>query len=114
MPRGGRRVGAGRPKGSVTRKKATATAAFLKLLRASDSHKAVRLLGERLAAEGHFEAAARTIAKIVRYETSPMPIAAREAPLSKIQLDLFDVAGPGALAPPKPEGEPDEFAGLLN
>ena len=113
MPRGGRRVGAGRPKGSPNRKPPLGpSAVFLKTLRAADSHAAVRLLGEQLAARGDFEAAARTIAKIVRYETSPMPTAAREAPLSSRQLSLFETTP--MLAEAKAEGEPDEFAGLLN
>ncbi len=113
MPRGGRRVGAGRPKGAVTRKPGKPTLTFLKQLRAADSHAAVRMLGERLAEEGQFEAAARTIAKIVRYETSPMPPSAREAPLSARQLDLFE-RRPIVAPLPKPEGDPDEFVGLLN
>ena len=112
MPRGGRRIGAGRPKGSPNRAKTKAPAAFIQKLRAADSHAAVRLLGEKLAEAGEFEAAARTIAKIVRYETSPMPTAAREAPLSSRQLSLFETTP--MLAPAKAEGEPDEFAGLLN
>ena len=112
MPRGGRRIGAGRPKGSPNRVKTKAPASFIAKLRAADSHAAVRLLGEKLAEAGEFEAAARTLAKIVRYETSPMPIAAREAPLSQRQLSLFEQTP--ILAPTKPAGEPDEFAGLLN
>jgi len=114
MPRGGRRIGAGRPKGSVNRAKPKkAPASFIQKLRAADSHAAVRMLGEKLAEAGDFEAAARTIAKIVRYEASPMPIAAREAPPSSRQLDLFE-RNPMLAAPAKPDGEPDEFAGLLN
>ena len=113
MPRGGRRVGAGRPKGAVNRKPSKPAATFLKKLRAADSHAAVRLLGEQLAAQGEFEAAARTIAKIVPYETSRMPTAAREAPHSSRQRSLFEDT-PIVAAPPKPEGDPDEFAGLLN
>ena len=84
----------------------------MKALRAADSQAAVRMLGDRLAENGDFEAAARTIAKIVRYETSPMPTAAREAPLSSRQLSLFETTP--MLAAAKAEGEPDEFAGLLN
>jgi len=112
MPRGGRRVGAGRPKGSTTRVKRPPARAFLEKLQAADSHKAVRMLGEQLAAAGEYEAAARTIAKIVRYEASPMPTAAREAPLTSRQLELFDRAP--QLAAPKDDNNPDEFAGLLN
>ena len=114
MPRGGRRIGAGRPKGSANRTKPEPSAAWLKKLKAADSHAATRMLADRLAELGEIEAAARTLAKIVRYETSPMPTAAREAPLSALQLELFERAGPPRAAPSKPEGAPDEFVGLLN
>ena len=112
MPRGGFRANAGRPKGSTTRKPAKPGKAFLALLRKSDAHKAVRLLGDKLAEEGQFEAAARTIAKIVRYETSPMGVSRREAPLSQVQQTMFDFFAPEVAA--KDPDAPDDFAGLIN
>jgi len=110
MPRGGIRANAGRPKGSATKKPARPSAAWIAKLKAADSHAAVRLLGEKLAEDGQLEAAARTIAKIVRYETSP-PALRGEAPLSARQRAMADAEAP----PSKAEAEPpDEFDGLLN
>lgn len=112
MPRGGRRANAGRPKGSRSKKPLKPNRAFIARLKAADSHAAVRLLGDKLAEQGDLEAAARTIAKIVRYETSPMATSRRDAPLSARQQQLM-FAFP-APAPAKADAEtPDEFAALL-
>jgi hypothetical protein len=84
----------------------------MKEFRSADALKKTFMLSDRLASTGKFEESAKVLRPALPYVTSRMPPLKREAPLSAHQLSLFDQAP--MLAPAKAEGEPDEFAGVLN